>query len=204
MLKNGNADVLYNDYSEIPFFPYKVIEIMLTENSQEVEDFWKMLKYDTIDCLKKNNLTLKEKKSMIWDGSSQQENFSVFFKPLVGVSLSEAEEQTQVRIYRRDIQPTTTYDAIVLFEIDFITNETTSLVKKNNILTERTDLLETTFLNFMNGRDISIGSGYLTFDRELSRACNSQLSISNSRSVYGRALVLGMRYVRAEAGEGCG
>jgi hypothetical protein len=53
LLKNGNADVLYNDYSEIPFFPYKVIEIMLTENSQEVEDFWKMLKYDTIDCLKK-------------------------------------------------------------------------------------------------------------------------------------------------------
>lgn len=202
MLNNNNSSTSYNNFSEIPLFPYKIVEVLLKDKTDTVEDFWKMLKYNTIDCLSKKNLTLKEKKSLIWNGDTEQNRFNIFFKPLIGDSLIEASDQTQFRLYRDTIVPTNQFKAIVTFRIDFITNEITSLVRKDGILMERTDLMETTFLNFMNGRDIDLGSGYLTFDRTLTRSCNSQLTINNSRTLFGRSLIMGLNYSIADVG-GC-
>ena len=60
------------------------------------------------------------------------------------------------------------------------------------------------FLDIMNGRDIDIGSGMITFDRELSRSCNSQLNIGNSKSFYGRSLVMALQFISGESGGLCG
>ena len=56
----------------------------------------------------------------------------------------------------------------------------------------------------MNGRDIKIGSGVFQFNRELSRSCNSQLNIGNSKTFYGRSLILGLLFVNGSTGDGCG
>ena len=82
--------------------------------------------------------------------------------------------------------------------------EKTSLVYQNGLLCERTDLMESMFLDIMNGRDIDIGSGMVTFDRELSRSCNSQLNIGNSKSFYGRSLVMALQFISGESGGLCG
>ena len=52
--------------------------------------------------------------------------------------------------------------------------------------------------------DIEIGSGVFQFNRELSRSCNSQLNIGNSKSFYGRSLILALQFVGADSGGGCG
>ena len=204
MLANENNYMDFNNFSEMPDFPYKIIEVLLTDTSQDAEDFWKLLKYTEVNALKQKNLTLKEKKAMIWQGESIEQNFNVFLKPLIGSAMDSAEAQTQLRLYRYNTVPTTQFEAIVCFEADFVTNEKTSLVRRNKILCERTDVMEALFLSVMNGRDIEIGSGVFQFNRELSRSCNSQLNIGNSKSFYGRSLILALQFVGADSGGGCG
>ena len=204
MLANENNYMAFNNFSEMPDLPYKIIEVLLTDTSQDAEDFWKLLKYTEVNALKQKNLTLKEKKAMIWQGESIVQNFNVFLKPLIGSAMDSAEAQTQLRLYRYNTVPTTQFEAIVCFEADFVTNEKTSLVRRNKILCERTDVMEALFLSVMNGRDIEIGSGVFQFNRELSRSCNSQLNIGNSKSFYGRSLILALQFVGADSGGGCG
>ena len=204
MLSNGNNSLAFNNFYEMPYIPYKILEALLTEKSQIAEDFWKLLKYVDVDALKKDNLTFKEKKALIWRGESIEQDFNVFLKPLVGSSLDTAEAQTQLRIFRFTTMPTNQFEAVINFEADFITNEKTSLVYRDGMLCERTDLMESMFLEIMNGRDIGIGSGFVTFNREFSRSCNSQLNIGNSKSFYGRSLVMAINYSNAESGGLCG
>ena len=204
MLSNGNSSMAFNDFSEMPYIPYKMLEALLTEESQVAQDFWKLLKYADVDALDKDNLTYEEKVELIWRGESLEQNFNVFLKPLIGSSLDTAEAQTQLRIFRFTSMPTNQFEAILTIEADFITNEKTALVYQNGMLCESTDLMESMFLNIFNGRDIGVGSGFVTFNREFSRSCNSQLNIGNSKSFYGRSLVLAINFVSGESGGLCG
>lgn len=204
MLSNGNSSMAYNSYKEMPQLPYKVIAALLTEESQTAEDFWKLLKYTDVNALEKDNLTYDEKVALIWTGDSVEQKYNVFLKPLIGSSMDDAEAQTQLRIFRYTTMPANRFEAIITIEADFVTNEKTALVYQDGLLCERTDLMEAMFLDIMNGRDIEIGSGMLTFDRELSRSCNSQLNIGNSKSFYGRSLILALQFISGESGGLCG
>ena len=204
MLSNGNSSMAFNDFSEMPYIPYKMLEALLTEESQVAQDFWKLLKYADVDALDKDNLTYDEKVELIWRGESLEQNYNVFLKPLIGSSLDTAEAQTQLRIFRFTSMPVNQFEAILTIEADFITNEKTALVYQNGMLCERTDLMESMFLNIFNGRDIGVGSGFVTFNREFSRSCNSQLNIGNSKSFYGRSLVLAINFASGESGGLCG
>ncbi len=204
MLSNGNSSMAFNDFSEMPYIPYKMLEALLTEGSQVAQDFWKLLKYADVDALDKTDLTYEEKIELIWRGESLEQNYNVFLKPLIGSSLDTAEAQTQLRIFRFTSMPTNQFESIITIEADFITNEKTALVYQNGMLCERTDLMESMFLNIFNGRDIGLGSGYVNFNREFSRSCNSQLNIGNSKSFYGRSLVLAISFASGESGGLCG
>ena len=204
MLANGNNSMAFNNYKEMPQIPYKVIATLLTEESQSAEDFWKLLKYADVEALSKPNLSYDEKLALVWNGDSIEQNYNVFLKPLIGSSLDDAEAQTQLRIFRYTTMPVTRFEAVMTIEADFITNEKTCLVYQDGLLCERTDLMESLFLDIMNGRDIEIGSGVVMFDRELSRSWNSQLNIGNSKSFYGRSLVMALEFISGESGGLCG
>lgn len=204
MLANGNSSTAFNDYRELPQLPYKIIEVLLTENSESAENFWKLLKYTDVNALDKENLTYEEKISLIWKGETLEQNYNIFLKPLIGSSLDTAEAQTQLRLFRYTTSPLDQFESIICFESDFITNEKTALVYQNGLLCERTDVMESLYLDIMNGRDIGVGSSYLIFNRELSRSCNSQLNISNSKSFYGRSLVMAVDFINGESGGQCG
>lgn len=204
MLSNQNTSMAFNSYKEMSQLPYKIIEVLLTDKSQDAEDFWKILKYVDIDALEHENLTYEEKLQLIWKQDAVEQNYSIFLKPLVGSSLDGAEAQTQLRLFRYTTSPTDRLEAIVCFEADFITHEKTSMIYKDDILSEKTDVLETLFLNIMNGRDIAVGSGVFEFNRELSRSCNSQLNIGNSKTFYGRSLIMALQFIGGDTGGTCG
>lgn len=193
-MENLNNDLNYNNFSNQPLIPYKIIERLVKNNSQSANDLFKLLKYSDIDALDKPNLTTKEKKALIWKGQDLEQNFNIFMKPLIGSSLDDAEAQTQMRIYRYSTYPESKISSVISIQLIFITNEKASLVEKNGVLCERTDLMESEFLDVINGMDIGIGSGFVSFDREISRSSNSQLTVSNSRSLYGRIINLSLNY----------
>lgn len=193
-MNNDNKDIKYNDFSSQPLIPYKILEALLTNTSESANRLFKLLKHNDIDCLSKPNLTLREKKALIWRGQDIEQNYNIFVKPLIGSSLVDSESQTQMRIYRYSTYPTNKIEATISIQIIFLTNEKSSLVEVDGILCERTDVMESEFLNIINGRDISIGSGYITFDREVIKSSTSQINVSNSRSVYGRSLLIALKY----------
>lgn len=78
------------------------------------------------------------------------------------------------------------------------------MVYYKGMLCEKVDLLESLILDVLNGRDLGIGSGVLEYNREMARACQSLMSISNSKTIYGRSLVLALRYMSGESGGFCG
>lgn len=193
-MNNNNTDIKFNDFTNQPLIPYKILEALLKSNSDSANNLFKLLKYNDIDCLSKPNLTLKEKKALIWRGQDIENNYNIFVKPLVSSSLVDSESQSQMRIYRYSTYPENKIDATISIQLVFLTNDKASLVDVDGILCERTDVMESEFLNVINGRDIQIGTGYISFDRQVIRQNTSQINISNSRSVYGRSLLISLKY----------
>jgi hypothetical protein len=199
MIRNGSNDSAINNFGLLPLIPNQIVMALIEDNSDEAEMFWKLLAYSQPDALEKDNLTEDEKIACIWDGDTLENEFHIFYKPLIGAALDTAQSQTQMRLYRITTKPVSELDALINFEIVFITNEKESMVRHKGYWVERTDLLETLFLSIMNGRDLGVGVGTLKYDDKLSRSCGSTLGINNSKTFYGRTLIMGLRFMSAES-----
>lgn len=199
MLNNNNSDTAFNNFQEVPKFPYKIIERLAEKGT---ENIWKIIKYQDMKPLDKDNLTFEQKIGMIWNGQTDEENYNIFLKNLIGNSLPDSMSQMQLRIYRNTTIPTNRLEAVLNYEIDIICNDKAANIFYDNILCERTDVLENLLIDNLNGLDIG-GTGYLQFNRELSRQSQSMLSLGNSKTLYGRAVVFSMLYMNPNVGEGC-
>ena len=205
MLDNNNADMAFNNFDDVPQIPYRTFLYLLENKSETAENFWKALAYDDIDALSHKKLTLKQKRNLIWKGETQEDGFKVFNKPVISDSMLTANSSIQVRMFRYGLIPTNQYNALVLFEIDTYTNEkTASIIDENGIVMERTDYLETRLLKLLNGVDIGIGYNFLQFNKEISRTSQSLPSINNSKSFFGRVMILALQWSIPETDGECG
>lgn len=206
MTPNGNNNISVNNFNSAPFIPSRIVDALISSKAIEAENLFKCLKYSDYDCLDKPNLTMKEKRDMIWSPKrkdwTHEENFNIFLKPLVGNSLDSSEQQTQLRIYESNIMPMTVYQSVFSFAFDFITEEKTSQIFVDGIIVERTSFMQSCVLSVMNGRDIGIGVNYFQFSKDFNRYSGSMLNISNSKSFYGRTLIMGLSYSNIVEG-GC-
>ncbi|MGL4452270.1 MAG: hypothetical protein ACRCTZ_13895, partial [Sarcina sp.] len=71
-------DNLFNQATRVPFIPYRIVEQLMAN-----EDFWKILKYPTYDCISKPNLTIEEKSMMIWKNQDNSQDYNIFFNNVV-------------------------------------------------------------------------------------------------------------------------
>ncbi len=194
---------MYNNFLPMTKIPHQIISHLISSKSESAESIWKILKYNEIDCLSKPNLTFQEKNELRYLGQGQQEGKKIFLKPLVSESLTNADNQTIIKLYRFVTQPDNHLTATINFAFEFLTNETTSLVLYEDCYVEKTDLMEALWLDLFNGKDIGIGSSCLQFNRELSRSSQSLLDINNSKSFYGRHIIMSLRYMNAQGGDTC-
>ena len=193
-LQNGNPNLSLNNFKRISQIPHIIIEKLMLDESQDAQNFWKALVYTEVECLTRDNLTLSEKLDLFWQGQPHQEQFKIFNKPLISNSLTDSSSMTHLRIYRVDSQPTTKNESVLVYEFDIVTNESdNSLRDEDGYFVEKTDYIESKLLTLLNGIDLGVGSGYLIFDKGLSRSCGSMLSINNSLNFYGRRMFLGLR-----------
>lgn len=202
MSNSNDNSTLYNNYMNLPSFPHKIIEYLISSKEKSAQDLWKILKYDTVDALDNDDLTYAEKNELRWLGQTPEDDYRIFFKPLIGDSLPSSASQTQIRLYRHSIIPSSDITSIVNFEIDFYTNEVTSIVEYNGMYVERSDLMETLFLDLFNGRDI-YPIGILEFSRDTSNYAVSSISINNNKTFFGRSLIISATYVNEQSGGAC-
>ena len=206
---NGISTTSYNNFKYMPQIPYKIIEKLAKDVNSSAENLWKILKYPTTDAISNPNLTFAEKMAILWTpnqvDASQENKFSIFLKPLVPSALNDADEQIQLRIHRIVTKPTTNLEAILVYQFDMITQEFCSMVyDEDDVLVERTDLMEYYILDCLNGTDIGIGTGFLSFDnRMISGYVKSELAINNGKSLYGKSLRIPLRYMNIGKGGIC-
>ncbi len=74
---------------------------------------------------------------------------------------------------------------------------------ENGELVERSDMIEAHLLEILSGYDVGVGVNFLRFDRISGGTSRSILNINNSKSLYGRSLLLSLSYVDTSKGGDC-
>lgn len=170
----------YNSYASLPDLCYKAIEYLMLNN----EDIWKLLKYNTYDALYKENLTMKEKASLIYDGKGDSSKFRVFRSPYMDDLFDM--ECAQLRVYVESISPDTPIYGTV--DVNF---EVISHVKIVNLADyrNRLELMIQQVLQTLNG--VYIGAiGNFMFDRTISFYDLCKMNLYNNRNFYGYTLIM--------------
>lgn len=181
----------FNQLNSLSQIPYKIVETLAKSNNNNL---WKALYYPDYDCLSKKDLTINKKLNLIWKNQNDENSYRIFLKPLVSSELDEA--MTQLRINKVNISPIDRYESIVLYEFMILTGEKISLIEdEDGIPVPRIDYIEQELIKELNGKDIGVGSGFLEFNKELSRNIQSNLSVNNGKTAYGTSLIMGLNLV---------
>lgn len=184
----------FASYKSIPLVPDRIITRLASMTTDDAEMLWKLLRYTDVECLGFPNLTYEEKLDMMWtpeaNNATQEDLFTIFLKPLVPSALNTAESQIQLRIYRTSLSSRDQYSGVASFAFDILTNEVSCMVRYQQVLVERTDLIEALLIEILNGYDIGIGQNGLRFDRVAGGNSESRMSINNSKSIFGRTFIM--------------
>ena len=178
----------YNKFTEFSNLCYNILAYLMVQN----EDIWKLLKYDTPDALSKPNLTLEEKRKMIYDGNGDSEHYNVYRSPFVDEAFTE--QTSQLRIYALTINPKNRSLATIDLNIDCITH--TKLVNIDGGKS-RVELMVEEVLKTLNGQEID-GVGKLFFDAREAMYDGARFSLFNNRYFYGCQITMSVHYGELE------
>lgn len=174
---------MYNDFISMPYIPYRIIEYLAYNN----ENLWKILKYNTYDCLSEEDLTFEEKMGLIWSHESNQEDYRIFFTALVENMIPTSE--TMLKIYKDITIPQSRVNAIAGYEFDILYGGKISLIEYNGVPCNRGDVCEAEILSTLNGVEIG-GVGRLEFNTQKISASRSALNIGDNKNFTGTSLLL--------------
>ena len=176
---------MYNNYKFMPYIPYRIIEYLAYNN----ENLWKILKYNTYDCLSNDDLTFDEKMQLVWSYQPNQEDYRIFFTALVENMIPTSE--TMIKIYKDITLPRSTVNAVAGYEIDILYGGKISLIDYNGIPCNRGDVCEAEILSTLNGVEIN-GVGKLEFNIKKLGSSRSALNIGDNKSFTGTSLIMGV------------
>jgi len=174
----------YNEYAALPDLVPNTLRYLFESD----EDIWKLLKYSSVDALSKPNLTLAEKRALIYDGLGEQDKFRIFRQPFMEDVFNE--QVCQLRVYSTQISPTNRILGVV--DICF------ELLCHNKIITlqggqyNRMEVMVQRLIQALNGQDIG-GVGKMFFDQQGQFSNRVTLTIYNNRNYVGYRAVFSVR-----------
>lgn len=182
--------IAYNKMTGFSDLAYNILCYLMTNN----EKIWKLLKYNTPNALSYPDLTMDEKRAMIFNGTGDSENFNVFRNPFVDDAFTS--EVSQLRIYALTVVPNNRSVSTIDFAIDCITH-----VKLSNIdgCRNRAEMLVEEVIKTLNGQDID-GVGVLFMDERESSYDGARSSLFNNRYFWGFQIVMSVKYGKLEDG----
>lgn len=187
-------NAINNKFLSMPFIPFKIVMALLDN-----DNFCKLIYYNTIDALDKPNLTIDQKRAMIWDGQDDMEHYNIF---LTNVQPNEeTENRTVVKVYRYVTDPINRNIATVAYAFDILFGSKIPLVRYNGITCNRGDVIEMEIMRTLNGEDVA-GVGYLQYDNDLTALCRSRVGVGNNYTFTGLSIIMATQIADAE-GSGC-
>ena len=176
---------MYNDFISMPYIPYRIIEYLANNN----ENLWKILKYNTYDCLSEDDLTFEEKMELVWSHEANQEDYKIFLTALVENMIPVS--GTIIKIYKEMTLPRNHINAVAGYEIDILYGGKIALVEYNGIPCNRGDVCEAEILSTLNGVEVD-GVGKLEFSMKKLGSSRSSLNIGDNKSFTGTSLLMGV------------
>lgn len=176
---------MYNKYISMPYIPYRIIEYLANNN----ENLWKILKYNTYDCLSEDDLTFEEKMELVWSHEANQEDYNIFLTALVENMIPVS--GTIIKIYKEMTLPRNHINAVAGYEIDILYGGKIALVEYNGIPCNRGDVCEAEILSTLNGVEVD-GVGKLEFSMKKLGSSRSSLNIGDNKSFTGTSLLMGV------------
>ena len=185
----------YNKFLSMPYIPFRIVMALL-----ENDNFCKLLYYNTPDALSKPNLTMAQKRQLIWDGQDNMEDYNIF---LTNVQPNEEiENRTIVKVYRYNTEPVNNVMATVCYRFDILFGSKIPLVKYNGLTCNRGDVIEMEIMKSLNGEDVA-GVGFLQYNDRLTSICNSQVGIGNNYTFTGLTIIMATIVGDVDEGGGC-
>lgn len=151
----------YATYNAMKDVSYKIVEHLIMNPKAEI--IWKLLKYSDADAYSRPNLTLEEKRALIYNGQAIQSDYHVFFDYMMDDA--EDDMDTILRVYPADIYPLNRTTGLCTINLEVFAH-----AKINHLSNYRTrvDTIIQTLIEVLNGVDIG-GVGVMFFDNQSSR-----------------------------------
>lgn len=180
----------YNIFSNMPYIPYNIISYLA--QSSNGDNIFKILYYNTYDCLSKPNLTLSQKMGMIWKNNDNQEDYNIYLTYLVGDM--QLESKTILKLYQYKNAPIHKNLATLTYAFDILMGQKIAMIDYNGIPVNRIEALEYEILKCLNGKDIG-GSGYIQFNQDLDGGGldSARFNIGNNSTFTGVSLLMSVQ-----------
>lgn len=193
----ANYDIAYNSGKDIPFIVSKMLEFLIMEGD---ENFWKAIKYPEYDCLSKPNLTIEEKRALIYTNGKNLNDFNIYANmPLI--SPEEDTAKTILKVYKVRTNPRDRMGFVVSINFEIITHTALANIAYGDDMLSRTDFIESLLINMFNEKDFYFGR--FIFDRNMSTDNEAYLAYNNSNNFFGTCFCISVNNFRADEENSC-
>lgn len=148
----------YATYQSMNQLSYRIVEKLLTDPKAEI--IWKLLKYTDSNAYEEPNLTMEEKRKLIYTGQLKEADYRVFFD--FQLDVAQYQECAILRIYPAEIYPTNRVTAICMINVEVFSH---ARINHLSNYTTRVDTIVQALIECLNGVDVG-GVGVLFFDNQ--------------------------------------
>lgn len=204
----------YNDmnrFANLDSITWKLVYVLLNSDTKYADQLWKVLYYNSVDCLLKPSLTYEQKVSLLDIVDGKEDSKRIFLAPFMNDGWTE--ECAHLHLFIRDIIPRGTNESIVEVAAETVTHSKVAVIlgdatgENTNInpndLTpdhlqslvnykNREEVLSKCVLALFNGLYLD-GSGYLQYNRELYSLLGTKQNVYNNRALIGHTHTFGMK-----------
>ena len=89
----------FNRYTNLDNIEWKIIDYLVKSKSKYANYLWKILKYDTEECLTKADLTEKEKWALVYKNNGESTQYRVFMTPFTDDAWEQQSSHLHIYVY---------------------------------------------------------------------------------------------------------
>lgn len=216
---DGNA---YNRFVNLDGAEYRIFDFLAKSESKYADNLWKILAYDTEDCLLRPSLSYEERMNLLYVNNGNANIKRAFMSPYIDDSW--VEQSSHLHIYVHSVIPKDHITSTVNIGIECIVhNKISNIISDANIFNDssnpselhngdgsvivkyksRATVMLKSVLAALNGYFIA-GVGTLQLNYKVSGYDMAKMSLWNNRSFFGYEVVMSTLLSGVSTNEECG
>lgn len=196
----------FNRLTNLDNVEWHIIDYLLKSDTKYAQYLWKLLAYDTQDCLSKPNVPYAERIKLVYTGNGESTSYRVFMTPYIDDAW---EEQTaHLHIYLHSLVPRDHLHTVVNIGIETVVHNKISNIfgdasrfndftnpvelQDGRILTpykSRASEMVKNVIGELNGTFVN-GIGVLQFNQRIAPEDGAKLNVWNGKKFFGHQVIL--------------